>query len=133
MDKIRVLLIDDEEDFCRLVQLNLERTGGYEVGIVTDPRMGLKAALEYGPDLVLLDIMMPGMSGLEVLKKLKGNPKTLSIPVLMLTALTDAASKQQAVRLFNEDYIEKPVDPAALRTRIEKALSRWRSAPPSAG
>ena len=123
-ERIRILVIDDESDFCFFIKANLQQLGNYDVAIETDPQKGLKLASQYHPDLILLDIMMPGMSGLEVLKKLKANPQTTPIPVLILTAKIDEESKHEAARLYDEAYIEKPVEIKLLKSRIEKVLSR---------
>ena len=122
--KVRVLLIDDETDFSFFVRANLEIQGSFEVHIADNPAEGLKLARTVAPDIILLGIIMPKMDGLELLKCLKDNPKTMAIPVLMLTAKNDAESKRQAARLYNEDFIEKPVELEALQARIEKALQK---------
>ena len=123
--KARILMIDDEEDLCLSVRANLQEVGGYEVLIATDGRMGLEVARAEQPDLILLDVRMPGgMDGLEVLKRLKENHHTLGIPVLMLTAKQDEKTKAEAAFLYDDDYIEKPVSTQVLQSRIEKALSK---------
>ncbi len=124
MGSRKILIVDDEKDLCAMLKVNLEQLSGYEVVTASDGREGLKAARERQPDLILLDIMMPGISGLEVLRRLKGDPKTLSIPVVMLSAVKDEESKQEAGRLYDEDYIEKPVRLDTLRSKIEEVLSR---------
>ena len=120
----RILVIDDEEDLCLSIRANLEILGSYEVVIATNGQKGLEMARLKRPDIILLDIMMPGMSGLEVLKKLKANLQTSRIPVLMLTAKVDTDSKREAFSHYNDDYIEKPAESQHLKERIEKALSR---------
>lgn len=121
----RILIIDDEKDFCYFVRQNLELSGDYEVRFATNGRAGLQIAGKFKPDLILLDVMMPGMNGLDVLKKLKENKSTLRIPVVFLTAKTDTETKQLASSLYNEAYIEKPVETLILREKIEKILSRF--------
>ncbi len=120
----RILIIDDEKDFCHMVKVNLQGLGDYEVRVANSGPAGLQAASADRPDLVLLDIMMPGMDGLEVLKRLKQNLGTLHIPVLMLTAVKDSETKEKAVRLYDEGYIEKPIQMEELKARIDKALSK---------
>jgi len=120
--KQKILLIDDEKDFCHLLKLNLEEQGPYEVLVATDPRVGIRVAHQRRPDVILLDIVMPGMRGFEVLEKLKADRKTLSIPVLMLSALNDGNSKQQAISRYVDGYIEKPVNMDLLKSRIEGSL-----------
>jgi DNA-binding response OmpR family regulator len=119
----KILVIDDEPDFCSLVKEVLEITGKYKVIIATDGKNGVKAAHDHRPDLVLLDIMMPVINGFEVLKVLKQDAKLQSIPVIMLTARSDEDSRVKAAGLYNEDYLVKPVDVDTLRSTIEKILS----------
>lgn len=119
----RILVIDDEEDFCFFVKRNLERLG-YKVITATEGREGLKIAQRKRPDLILLDIMMPGIDGFKVLETLKEGKRTISIPVVMLTGKDDDDSKIKAASLYNEDYIVKPVEIEELRSRIEKVLAR---------
>lgn len=119
-----VLIVDDEEDFCFFVKENLQQLGSYQVLIARDGASGLKMAKDVHPDVILLDIMMPRMNGLEVLKRLKASADTMEIPVLMLTAKNDAQSQQQAAQLYGEDYLAKPIQADFLKTKIEHALSR---------
>ncbi|MBU1726701.1 MAG: response regulator, partial [Candidatus Omnitrophica bacterium] len=83
----KILIIDDEKDFCFFVSQNLELTGKYKVVVTNNSKDGLSAALRHKPDVILLDILMPGMNGFEVLAQLKGNQDTTTIPVIMLTAI----------------------------------------------
>lgn len=123
-DGKRILIVDDEEDFCFFVKENLQQIGSYQVLIATDGVQGLKIAREAHPDLILLDILMPRMNGLEVLKRLKANPATMEIPVLMLTAKNDVESKQQAAQLYDEDYLVKPIQADFLKMKIDRVLAR---------
>ncbi|MBU1870107.1 MAG: response regulator [Candidatus Omnitrophica bacterium] len=122
----KILIIDDEKDFCFFVSQNLELTGKYKVVVTNSSKDGLSAALRHKPDVILLDILMPGMNGFEVLAQLKGNQDTTTIPVIMLTAIDTEESKEKAVGLYNEDYITKPVDIASLNAKIDSVLSRSR-------
>ncbi len=119
-----ILIIDDEEDFCFFVKANLQQLGPYQVVVATNGESGLKAARQVRPDCILLDIMMPGMGGFEVLESLKKNKATREIPVLMLTARADGESKQEAAQLYDDDYLVKPIPAAALKERIERAMAR---------
>ena len=119
----KILIIDDEREFCVLIYDYL-RPRGYEVAFATNPDAGIETARDLGPDLILLDIMMPGKNGFEVLKGLKANPKTASIPVVMLTALDDDGSRRNSAENFSEDYITKPVSCEALMAKIEAVLKR---------
>jgi DNA-binding response OmpR family regulator len=120
----KILIVDDEESFCHLLRLNLEMRG-FQAAALSDGRQALKAAQEFSPDLILLDLLMPKMNGFEVLKHLKESPKTTGIPVLILTARVDEEAKLQAAGLYDEDYVEKPVEVDVLIGRIEKVLSRY--------
>lgn len=119
-----ILLIDDEEGFCELVKENLELRSSFEVLVANDGLTGIAIAKRIKPALVLLDIKMPGLNGLEVLRRLKKDPATVAIPVIMLSALTDDQSKVDAAQLFDEMYITKPVKFEELQKSIEEVLKR---------
>jgi len=118
-----ILIIDDEEDFCYFVKKNLEAISNYEVITATKGKKGIQIARKKKPDLILLDIMMPGIDGLEVLKRLKKNENTQNIPVIMLTAKDEDESKIKALGSFCDDYIVKPVENVVLKGKIHKVLS----------
>lgn len=120
----RILTIDDEEDLTFFIKANLELTGEYEVTVARNGKEGIKAAIRNKPDLILLDIMMPHMDGYQVLDRLKKSRRTLSIPVIMLTAKGDDESKMKASSLYNEDYIVKPIQIDSLIAKIEEILKR---------
>ena len=109
----KILIIDDEKAFCELIEAALTATGLYKVVSTTDGNLGVKVARDEQPDLILLDIIMPGIDGFKVAKKLKDNKKTSAIPVIMLTSLDDA---------YHEGYIVKPVEMPILIKRLEEAL-----------
>jgi len=118
-----VLLIDDEQDFIFFVKRNLE-LNGFRAVVAHNGSRGLRLAQSIHPDIILLDIRMPGLDGFEVLRKLKENDKTVSIPVIMLTALGDDDSKIKAAGLYDDDFIVKPAETAAIQSRIENTLCR---------
>lgn len=122
----KILIIDDEKDFCAIVKANLELSRDYNVITATSGKDGLRTAERDKPDLILLDIMMPEIDGFEVLKRLKENDKTVSIPVIMLTAKGDQESQEKAMQLYDEDYIVKPVETALLKSKIEDVLARFK-------
>lgn len=122
MDK-KILIIDDEEDFCFFVKKNLEAISNYEIITANKGKKGIQIARKKKPDLILLDIMMPGIDGFEVLKRLKANEETQNIPVIMLTAKDEDESKIKASGLYCEDYLVKPVEKLVLRAKIHKVLS----------
>lgn len=120
--KPTILIIDDEKDFCHFMRMNLESTNKYKIFVSTNARSGIKTAIRKKPDLVLLDIMMPNISGFEVLQKLKENINTTSIPVIMLTALSDDESVAKAMGLYSHEYIVKPVEMDSLVSKIDSIL-----------
>ncbi len=124
MKERKVLIIDDEEDLTFFVKANLELVGNYEVIIATSGKEGIAIAATSDIDVILLDIMMPKMDGFEVLEKIKKTKGILSIPVIMLTAKGDIDSKIRAAKLYDEDYIVKPVQIEILKVKIEEALKR---------
>ncbi|MFC1857565.1 two-component system response regulator [Thermodesulfobacteriota bacterium] len=122
----KVLIIDDEKDFTYFLKYNLQFINPeFRVVAASNGKTGIKKAIREKPDIILLDILMPRMNGYEVLKKLKENDKTLSIPVVMLTAKIDDESMIEAAGLFCEDYITKPADVYTIRSKIDEILSRF--------
>lgn len=119
-----ILIIDDEKDFTFFVKANLELGGEYKVEVANNGKDGIKAAEHHRPDAILLDIMMPGLSGLDTLKILKEKETTFQIPVVMLTAKGDEESKMMAATMFNEDYIVKPVEIEVLKAKIKSVIAR---------
>ena len=121
--KKRILIIDDERDFCRMVKFNLERTKQYEVLFATDGRSGIEIARSKKPDLILLDIRMPKMSGGEIAEELLEDPSTNKIPIVFLTALVkkEEVAKQSGY-ISGRPFIAKPVTSQDLIKRIEEEL-----------
>lgn len=118
-----ILVVDDEATICTLVRRALE-TSGYRVLEASDGILGLKLAQLEQPDLILLDIALPQMSGLEVSRRLLGNAKTASIPVLYLTGLVPEAVRDTSGSV--RGYIAKPFSPTLLIERIETELYQAR-------
>ena len=123
MEKIRILVVEDEAPIQELLQFNLERKK-YRVKVVDSGEEALTQAGPFKPDLILLDIMLPGADGLEVCKQLKANPKTNQIPIIMLTALSEEADIVTGLELGADDYITKPFSPRVLLARVKAALRR---------
>ncbi len=123
MGKTKVLIIDDEKPFCSLIKMNLLLTGKFSVWTANDGWDGFKKARKWKPDIILLDVIMPKMGGLDTLKMLKEDARTLPIPVIMLSALTDGKMKIRAGSLYAENYITKPVTTKQLIEKIESALN----------
>ena len=120
----KILIIDDEEDFSKLVKKNLELTGEFEVSTAINGNQGLTLVKKTKPDLILLDIMMPGIDGFKVLETLKANMDTIDIPVIMLTAKGDDPSKIRSSQLYDDEYINKPIGAADLKAKILEVFRR---------
>jgi two-component system phosphate regulon response regulator PhoB len=129
MEKIKILVVEDEAPIQELLQFNLERSK-YRVSVVESGEEALSQAVQLQPDLILLDIMLPGADGLEVCKRLKADPKTQNIPIIMLTALCEEADVVAGLELGADDYITKPFSPRVLLARVKAALRRIASAKP---
>lgn len=117
----KILVIDDHPDSVFLMQDRLEREG-FEVITAYDGQTGLERAFNELPDLVLLDVMMPGMNGLEVCRTLVNTPITKDIPVILVTAKTEAEGTREGLQAGAFDYIRKPVNKVELLARINSAL-----------
>jgi adenylate cyclase len=121
----RILVVDDTEANRELLSRRLRRHG-HTVGTADGGRSALEAVAKSQFDLVLLDLMMPDINGLEVLTRLKANPAVRDIPVIMISALDEIDSIVRCIEAGAEDYLPKPFDPVLLRARIEAALERKR-------
>jgi two-component system phosphate regulon response regulator PhoB len=125
MSKEKVLVIDDEEDILELVKYNLAKEGYRVTGVLSGEEALAKAKQEM-PDVVLLDLMLPGVDGLEVCRRLKSNPLTAQIPIVMVTAKGEDADIVTGLELGADDYIIKPFSPRVLLARIRAVLRRKR-------
>lgn len=121
--KVRVLVIDDEDDICFFIKANLEMIGNYEVSTAADGKEGLRQARRHTPDLIILDVMMPRMDGMDVLRVLKEDDATSSIPVIMLTARADEETKMRAAGSYADGYLTKPVELRSLKASIDSTLA----------
>jgi two-component system, OmpR family, alkaline phosphatase synthesis response regulator PhoP len=117
----RILIADDNVQNCELIDAYLAEEG-YEMSVAYDGLQALKRTDEQLPDLILLDIMMPKLSGYEVCQRLKANPRTKDIPVLMVTALNEQGDIEKAVRAGCDDFLSKPVNSLELKTRVKSLL-----------
>ncbi|MGE5400360.1 MAG: response regulator transcription factor [Ignavibacteriales bacterium] len=117
----KILVIDDHPDSVFLLQDRLQREG-FEVITAYDGQSGLEKAINELPDLVLLDVMMPGLNGLEVCRTLVNTPGTKDIPVILVTAKTEAEGTKEGLQAGAFDYIRKPVNKVELLARINSAL-----------
>lgn len=117
-----IVLIVDDEPLGRTALQSLLFKEGYRLEFAVDGPSALKAAAEFTPDLILLDVMMPGMDGYEVCRKLRDNPHLAEIPVLLVTALDDPQSRLSGIEAGADDFITKPYDRVELRARIRTIL-----------
>ncbi|MGZ8159055.1 MAG: response regulator [Methylobacter sp.] len=114
----RILYVEDEPDIQAVAKLALEMVGGYEVLICSGGQEALDKAAGYAPDLILLDVMMPGMDGLSTLQNLRADPATAAIPVIFLTAKVQLPEVAQYQALGALDVIAKPFEPMTLAAQI---------------
>lgn len=128
MAKGRILIVDDEKDIIELVRYNLEKEGFLVKGAM-DGESGLGIALQEQPDIILIDLMLPGIDGLEVCRSLRADGRTSSIPVIMLTAKSAETDRVLGLELGADDYITKPFSPRELMARIKAVLRRTSQKP----
>jgi len=121
--KAKILVVDDEPDALELIEVNL-RASGYDVLVADDGREALQKARAAMPDLVLLDVMLPEMDGLEVCKTLRRDAATALIPIIMLTARAAEMDRVLGLELGADDYITKPFSPRELILRVKNLLER---------
>jgi diguanylate cyclase (GGDEF)-like protein len=118
-----ILICDDDEDIVRFVEVNL-RLEGFEVATAFDGEQALHNAYDLGPDLILLDVMMPKVDGFEVCQRLRSDARTKNISIIMLTAKSLSADKVVGLTAGADDYMIKPFDPIELVARVKSALRR---------
>lgn len=117
----RVLVADDNPQGAELIEAFLDDTG-WDVRLAADGNETLRAVEEWQPDVVLLDVMMPKLSGFEVCKRIKANAATRKIPVLMITALDQASDVERAVEVGTNDFLTKPINQEDLVHRVRALL-----------
>ena len=123
--KKRILLIEDEEDIAALIKLQAEMAG-YKLFVETDGVSGFRAVERERPDLVILDIMLPGQNGFDVCRKIKSNSELRNIPVIILTAKDDEIDVVLGLELGADDFVSKPFSPKVLFSRVKAVLRRRR-------
>lgn len=123
MERKKILIVDDEEDFLQLVKLNLEKTTKYEVKTLVEGKDVLEEVNFFKPDVILLDLIMPSIGGLEVCEMLNNDPIGKEIPVIALSALGKQVDKAKAYSLGVEEYMVKPVSMSDIVVAIEKVLN----------
>ncbi|WP_265554196.1 response regulator [Serratia grimesii] len=121
MNKKRVLIIEDDMDAAEVLEAYLVREH-FVVSIATDGVKGLDMAQQWRPDLILLDVLLPGIAGTEVLNRLR---KKMDTPVIMISAMSDASDKIGALRYGADDYIVKPYNPGEVMARVQAVMRRY--------
>ena len=119
----KILIVDDEDDIAELISYNLIREG-YVTVKAHDGNAALRKVKFEGPDLVILDLMLPGINGLDVCKTIRSNPQTAALPVIMLTAKSDELDKVLGLEIGADDYITKPFSVKELIARVRSLLRR---------
>jgi two-component system alkaline phosphatase synthesis response regulator PhoP len=128
MLKKEILVVDDEEDILELVRFNLAREG-YVVRCVSSGEEALRTIKKQTPHLIILDLMLPGMDGLETARRLKKDPSTEDIPIIMLTAKGEEVDVVTGLELGADDYVTKPFSPRVLTARVKAVLRRKTETP----
>ncbi|HPD46012.1 MAG TPA: response regulator [Anaerohalosphaeraceae bacterium] len=119
----KILVVEDEEDVLELVRYNLGKNG-YKVETAMSGEEALQKAMRINPDLILLDLMLPTVDGLEVCRKVKNDPRTQHVPVVMLTAKGEEADIVTGLEMGADDYVTKPFSPRVLMARVKAVLRR---------
>ena len=121
--KETILIVEDEKDIVKMLDYNLKKEG-FRALSVRNGEGAIDLVRREHPDMIILDLMLPGMDGLEVCKTLKGDSKTASIPIIMLTAKSQESDKVVGLELGADDYVTKPFSPRELIARIKAVLRR---------
>jgi two-component system phosphate regulon response regulator PhoB len=123
MAKSKILIIEDEVSLVEVLTYNLQREG-YEVVVASEGKEGLRKGQTHLPDLIILDLMLPGLGGLDICRELRASPKTARIPILMLTAKAEETDQVIGFALGADDYVTKPFSVKVLMQRIKVLLRR---------
>jgi len=126
--KKRILLIEDEEDIAALIKLQAE-ISGYKLHVEVDGINGFRAIEREKPDLVILDVMLPGQNGFDVCRKMKNTPELKNIPVIILSAKGEELDMVLGLELGADDYVAKPFSPKVLFSRIKAVMRRGKETP----
>lgn len=124
MAKKTILVVDDEKDLLDLIEYNLKKEG-FDVLKAENGEEGIELAKKHNPDLVLMDIMMPKMDGMEAVEKMRGDDKLKSIPIIFLTARSDEKTEVEGLNKGGDDYITKPISTTKLISRIKAVMRRF--------
>jgi len=125
LENVKVLVVDDEMHIIELLQFNLKKRG-FDVFTATNGEEAIRLAINEKPDLIVLDVMLPGMDGIDVCRKLRQNVSTSDIPIIMLTARGEESDKILGLEMGADDYLTKPFSPRELVARIKAVLRRTR-------
>jgi DNA-binding response OmpR family regulator len=120
----RILVIEDDPDIALSVKYNLERDGDFEVTVVHDGVEGIRETTSRPPDLILLDLNLPGLDGLEVCRRIRGDAATAAIPIIMLTARVEESDTIRGLELGADDYVTKPFSVKELVARVRAVIRR---------
>jgi len=126
----KILVIEDDPATSRLVDYSL-RHEGYQVITASNGLEGVRKALSESPDLVILDVMLPGMDGFEICHRLRSEPTTAHLPILMFSAKAQEIDKDTGIKVGADDYLTKPAAPAEIVSRVEKLLAKKKHAVPT--
>lgn len=118
----KILLIDDEQDFADLLKMRLEHGGAYEVKVLLSAKDILANVREFLPDIILLDLLMPGLGGIEVCQMLDRDPIGMNVPIIVLSGLDKEVDKIKAYKCGVVDYIVKPINWDLLARSIERSI-----------
>ena len=124
MSKLKILVIDDEPDFCFFLKENLELTGSYEVTTAVSGAEGLARAIRERPDLILLDLLLPRIDGARIYHELDNLPATRHIPTVILTAVDVSTAREHIPELPKEAFLTKPIQLVELKACIERILQK---------
>jgi len=122
----KLLIVDDEVEFCRPLQEHMETVEGFETQVCNDSTQAMEMARSFMPDVILLDIVMPNLSGSDLANQLKQNPATQKIPVIFLTALVTRKEFEEREQIGGQQFLTKPVRVGELMQAIETALQQNR-------
>ncbi|PQA88439.1 phosphate regulon transcriptional regulator PhoB [Hyphococcus luteus] len=125
MPETKVLIVEDEDALSTILEYNLAKEK-FEVAIATDGEEGLLKVEEFGPDIIILDWMLPKVSGIEVCRRIRSKPETRNIPIIMLTARSEEADRIRGLETGADDYLTKPFSTAELIARLKAILRRIR-------
>ena len=122
----KILIIEDDPATQRLVEYSLKQEG-YQIITAFNGLEGIRKALGESPDLIILDVMLPGLDGFEICYRLRSEPTTANLPILMFSAKAQEIDKDTGIKVGADDYLTKPSAPADIVNRVEKLLTRKKS------